>query len=286
MMIAEKMIACLKVNGKILREVKDTVFVPFGSEYSILLKNLNSVRALVNIQIDGQEVCSNGLVLDANREVDLERFVKDGNLSAGNKFKFIERTASVEKHRGVKAEDGIIRISFKYEKPQSLFVSSPTWQSQPWPGYYPPGVRGPVYGNGGYNPNSTGDWHEKVGTTSVDAAVKSKGITRGLTAQSGDAQLMNATFGTTAVGSAQSFVNDAGITVPGSVSNQKFTTTTMGALESEEHVIVLRILGETEHGEVVQPVTVKARPRCTTCNRVNKATARFCTECGTGLILI
>ena len=126
MMIAEKMIACLKVNGKILREVKDTVFVPFGSEYSILLKNLNSVRALVNIQIDGQEVCPDGLVLDANREVDLERFVKDGNLSAGNKFKFIERTASVEKHRGVKAEDGIIRISFKYEKPQSLFVSSPT----------------------------------------------------------------------------------------------------------------------------------------------------------------
>lgn len=283
MMYQNKFITALKVNGKVLREVKDTVFIPFGQEYSILLKNLNSVRALVNIQIDGQEVCPNGLVLDANREVDLERFIKDGNLSAGNKFKFIERTAIVEKHRGVKAEDGIIRISFRYEKYSVPFFSSPTWQSQPWPGYHPPGSRGPWLGS-----NSTGDWNGKFGSTTSDVEVKTKGITRGI-AQGSDAQLMNASFGTTAVGSAQSFTasaNDVGITVPGSVSNQKFSTTTMGLLEDEEHVIVLRILGETEHGEVMQPVTVKARPRCTTCNRVNKASAKFCTECGTSLVLV
>ena len=69
MMYDNKFVAALKVNGKILREVKDIVFVKFGSEYSILLKNLNSVRALVNIQIDGQEVCPGGLVLDANRGI-------------------------------------------------------------------------------------------------------------------------------------------------------------------------------------------------------------------------
>ena len=112
-MFNEKFVTCRKANGKILREVKDTVFIPFGQEYSILLKNLNSVRALVHIQIDGQEVCPSGLVLDANKEVDLERFVKDENLTSGNRFKFIERSASVEAHRGIKAEDGIIRVAFR-----------------------------------------------------------------------------------------------------------------------------------------------------------------------------
>ena len=283
MMYENKLVAALKVNGKVLRESKDTVFIPFGAEYQIHLHNLNTVRALVHITIDGTEVCPDGFVLDANRKVDLERFIKDGNLTSGNRFKFIERTASVENHRGIKAEDGIIRISFSYEKqrPYSnlLFVgntehcpSPPPWPgSSPWPGYFPPGVRG----NEWYNTTAVGQMH--------DSNVKTKGIARG------------ATLGTTSVncatGVAQASysapVNDVGITVPGSVSNQTFSTTTMGVMETEEHVIVLRILGETAEGrEVQKPVTVKSKPTCITCGRVNKASSKFCSNCGTSLTII
>ena len=53
MMYQSKLVASLKANNKILREFKDTVYVPFASEYSILIKNLNTVRALVNVFIDG-----------------------------------------------------------------------------------------------------------------------------------------------------------------------------------------------------------------------------------------
>ncbi len=46
----EKFVACIKVAGKVLKEQKDKVFIPFGSEYSIYLRNLNTVRALVRVQ--------------------------------------------------------------------------------------------------------------------------------------------------------------------------------------------------------------------------------------------
>ena len=37
MMYESKMAAAIKVKGKVLREFKDTVHMPFGGEYSILL---------------------------------------------------------------------------------------------------------------------------------------------------------------------------------------------------------------------------------------------------------
>jgi hypothetical protein len=49
MMYHQKLVASIKANNKILREFKDTVYVPFASEYSILIKNLNTVRAVVNV---------------------------------------------------------------------------------------------------------------------------------------------------------------------------------------------------------------------------------------------
>jgi membrane protease subunit (stomatin/prohibitin family) len=81
-------------------------------------------------------------------------------------------------------------------------------------------------------------------------------------------------------------MNDVGITVPGSKSTQSFTTTTMGVMEPEKHSIVLKLLGETPDNEPVrQAVTVKHKPKCTTCGKQNKATSKFCSECGTSLEL-
>jgi hypothetical protein len=82
------------------------------------------------------------------------------------------------------------------------------------------------------------------------------------------------------------FMNEVGITVPGSKSEQKFTEVTMGALEAEKHTIVLKLLGETaDNKPVAKPVTVKAKPKCVTCGHNNKATAQFCNKCGTALTI-
>lgn len=282
MMYSNKMVCCLKANGKVLREFKDTVYVPFGSEYSILLKNLNSVRAIAYITIDGQEVVPGGLVVNAKQEIDLERFVKD--MTKGNKFKFIERTAGIEQHRGVKMEDGLIRISFKYEK---VLPTNTTWNTfntfnhgtprTPWTNdVYSKSIIGgstsQIAGNGMWSSNNI-----SCSTLSADAPTKS--LTRGVARVVASGASM---------ASAQSApVNDVGITVPGSMSEQKFQTVSDFLTESEEHVMVLRILGETEGGQqVVAPVTVKQKPKCVTCGRINKATSKFCTDCGTSLEIV
>ena len=123
-MYSNKFVATVKANGKVLREVGDTVFLPFGCEYSILLKNLNIVRAQATITIDGEDVLNgSALVIDPNSDLEIERFLKD--LDKGNRFKFIERSASVEQHRGVGAADGLVRIEWQFERPAPVYTPRP-----------------------------------------------------------------------------------------------------------------------------------------------------------------
>lgn len=290
-MYSNKLVATLKANGKILREFKETVYVPFGSEYSLLLKNLNTVRAVVNVFIDGEDQCPGGLVLNAGQEVDLERSIKNNNLLEGNRFKFIERTGAVEQHRGTKLEDGIIRIEFQFEKyvapSQTLWGS--TWNDH-WKNSnlcYPAGAR-----NIGSTSGSLGNF------TNVGGVMRSIDTSKGEFVKTQASQNINQYCADNNIQcSAQSVhdgmatmdsysppKNDIGITVPGGKSDQKFYTATMGELDPEKHSIVLKLLGETaDNRPVEKPITVKAKPKCVTCGKQNKATAHFCSECGTAL---
>ena len=86
MVFRNNFVAVVKVNGKILRENKDIISLPFNSEYSILLKNLETKKALVKITVDGKDVLDgNSLVLNPNSEMELEGFMK--GMIARNKFK-------------------------------------------------------------------------------------------------------------------------------------------------------------------------------------------------------
>ena len=269
MMYQSKLVASLKANGKILREFKDTVYIPFGSEYSFLLKNLHTQRAVVNIFIDGDNIVDGGLVIDAGQEVNLERYVKNGNLTEGNRFKFIERTQAIEDGpRGIKLEDGLVRIEFQYEKP-----------------YVPPQW------------NNKSSWISASGSTLASYNVG--GMMRGVdwskngevTAQAASAAVDkycadNGIINTSEIhdGMATMDWNEVGITVPGSRSDQKFSTVTMGVMETEKYTMVIKLLGETpDNKPVLKPVTVERKPECITCGKKNKAHAKFCSECGTAL---
>lgn len=284
-----KLVSSIKVNGKILREFKDKVFVNFGSEYSILLKNLNTVRALVKVFIDGESVVPNGLVINAGQSIDLERWVKNGNLTEGNRFKFIERTAAVENGpRGIKEEDGLVRIEYQYEVPTPILVSGPAWSTP------------------AYNPNypyPRTPWHTTYGAGVVTNSVATHnvgGAMRGVDFSKGESTRILATSATNATLASMGIANDTevhdgaatmdwcdndvGITVPGSKSTQKFSTTTIGQLETTVHSIILRIVGDLGNNKpVTEPVTTKAKPKCVTCGHQNKATAKYCNKCGTAL---
>lgn len=273
-MYNSKLVASIKANGKVLREFKDTVYIPFGSEYSILLKNLNTVRALINIYIDGDNIVSGGLVLNAGQELDLQRAIRNGNLTEGNKFKFIERTGKIEDHRGVKLEDGLIRVEFQFEKVfkrqdgiqwNQINIGAP-YTGQPYNGNPTWTVNNSVL-------RSSGHVHDGAACSDMSYVATSMAV--GAAPTGSMAQSLNAAPQT-----------ETGITVAGSKSEQKFVTVSNFTCEPEKHNIILKLLGETEDNNAIrEPITVKHKQKCNTCGHTNKATAKYCGECGTALVI-
>lgn len=311
MMYSNKLAVAVKANGKVLREFGDTVYVPFGTEYTILIKNLNSVRAQVTIHIDGTNATEDtALVIWPNQELELQRFIKNGNLSEGNRFKFIERTAKIENGpRGAKIDDGLIRIEYQFEYVPTVLLNTPGVVKKSF--WEPPNWNNIWYNstllNGGVT-NTTLDDNSIAYASAQSEPQSYYGATASattLSVSSASPQLMNVATNATSPLRSRSAVaskaasatvakptsvpleNETGITVAGSVSTQKFQTTSAFVLESVTHSMVIHLLGETESGKaVVEPVTVKAKPRCETCGHQNKAKAKFCSECGTALEIV
>ena len=115
MMYSDKFVAVIKHNGKICREHGGVVYLPFGSEYEIGLKNLHTTSAVVSVTIDGEDVLDNNrLVVRPNTSTTLEGFMK--GTAVRNRFRFIKKTKRIEQYRGNRIDDGIVRVEFRFEK--------------------------------------------------------------------------------------------------------------------------------------------------------------------------
>lgn len=282
-MYQDKLAVAIKHNGKILRENKDLVQLPFGSEFSVLVKNLNSRRVKFSLHIDGTDVLGGtDIIVNANSEIEMKRFIRNGNMNEGNAFKFIERSESIENGpRGIKVDDGVVRVEFWFEKePEQVVDTVYRYRNE----YYWDTPR--TFTSSILRGGSTGPQY-----SSTAANTRTKGISRG-SAQNTVGDLQNTAFTadtkTLHVPTANSSnIDAAGITVPGSKVEQKFTTVYGFNSESHSHVIVLRLVGRTsDNVEVAKPVTVKTKKHCQTCGSVNKPTFKFCTKCGTSLEII
>lgn len=261
-MYNKKLAIAIKCNNKVLRERGEEVYLPFGSEYSVFIKNLDSRRVQVNVQIDGTDVGDGrSFIINGNSSLTLTRFIKDGNLDCGNRFKFIERTEAIENHRGVGVEDGLVRVEYQFEREQTNYTvypcSDPPIWNKPWryindvtcdeTQFYSTEVR--------TSANVLGDQPRSTSSTVVNHSVNT--------------------------------VNDEGITVPGSISNQQFHETSNIVTDGETHVMILKLRGENaQKTRVKKPLTVRSKPKCQTCGRVNRSNAKFCTECGTSLTIV
>jgi hypothetical protein len=301
MMFHNNLVATIKVGGKILRENKDTVTIPFGSEYSILLKNLSTVRALVTVSVDGTNATegTEGLIIPANGELELKRFIKNGNFNSGNCFKFIERSEAIENHRGIKADDGLIRVEYKFEEPQKPaapwnwddFQKKP-WTPEPrrrrredWPHYPRPYWGNDLYRNSRVTSSTPTRGLRPSFTNSTRMAPSGRLGSSGTSGRTKGIQTNSILRGMSLTPSSME-ANDAGITVPGSVSDQKFVAGEHFKTETTSHVIVLKLVGKIAGKVVSQPITVQTKPTCTSCGKVNKAVNKFCAQCGTGLELV
>jgi hypothetical protein len=266
-----KVVACVKVDGKILREDKNVVTLPFGSEYSIFVKNLNATRIKVKVSIDGTDATENTwLVVEPNSDIDLERFIKSGNMDKGNRFKFIERTAEIEEHRGIKADDGLIRVEYQVEKPKPIVIDVEEHHHHYDDYHYPWYRPRPWRYSGELTKSSSGPLRSRSLRPSA-ASAKS---------------MRKSVVPTSASISPESLsLNDTGITVPGSESNQKFHWVS-GFGTGPSEVIVLQLRGVVAGKAAKKAVTVQTKLKCVTCGKTQKSTEKFCGKCGTALEII
>lgn len=272
----DQFVAEIKVNGKVLRLKDDAATLPFGSEYSILLKNLNSRRVSVKISIDGQDALEySSLILDANESTELQGFLS-GNV-VRNRFKFIQKTKEIQEHRGDKIDDGFIRIEFAFEKEEPEIIKKTIIHED----HIYRRREHPYFNwnyNNWFNDNSSVKYGSATTFTScVGQSINSSGDnTRGICEQSINmVQSSDMCLGIPD--------QDEGITVKGSECNQEFRYTVMGELE-QSRVIIIKLRGMTSTGGTIEiPVTVQTKLECKTCGTKSKSSFKFCPNCGTYL---
>ncbi|GAF91556.1 unnamed protein product, partial [marine sediment metagenome] len=146
-MYQSKFIACVMVDNEIVREVRqdgsDFIYLPFGTDYHLRLKNLDHRRAVVSITIDGEDVLDGSqLVVDGNSTTDLKGFLDSKSNVAHNAFRFIEKTEKVRQHRGERVDDGIVRVEVQFEEDLPQIEQTIKWPKNepfgyPWGQWYP-----------------------------------------------------------------------------------------------------------------------------------------------------
>jgi hypothetical protein len=276
-MFSNNLVMAVKVNGKVLREFDGTVALPFGSEYSIFLKNLSSRTAEVSVIIDGKSATdSTKLIINPGQDIELKRFIKNGNLEAGNAFKFIEKTEQISEYRGDMPEDGLITVTYEFER-------EPTKAIWSVPSYPLPPDRPPYYPN---YPYPTCKYAvTQYGTTNVDGpnilrSVGSTGIGGGTTTA--------ATYNSTTLqAGVYGQPSPDGITAPGSIVDQKFSKCLGIIGDGKVHSMTLKLVGKLkDNTQVSAPVVVKKLERCSMCGTYTKQTAKFCHNCGASVQIV
>lgn len=283
-MYQNKFVVAIKANGQILREQDGSVRIPFGSEYAVLVKNLNPTRAKFKLDIDGKNQTSDTwIVVPANASVTIERSIEHGNWETGRRFKFIERTAEVEAHRGVRMDDGLVRVEYQVEVVRPV-MPVPHYEPYPVPTPYPDPwypKRWPYFGR------RRDDYGRPLRPSAAAGSAKTRSASLGSRSLGMNVNSAFASGGASAtMNSAHtptSATSDIGITVAGSQSDQKFHAADWFQTGNSE-VMVLRLVGMMAGQPVSQPVTVNTELVCSSCGKTSSSRAEFCDRCGTALV--
>lgn len=155
-MYTSNFIMVVVVDGKIQRESHNGVLaIPFGSEFSIRLKNKNSKRAIAKLSIDGENV--GDFIIEANSHWDIERSVHNDKKFC---FASIESEAAYDEGKNdfsPKDFHGLIECKFaleanSYYNPTLVIGDGINgWYQKPWnwnqPYYEPWNWNQPYYGS-------------------------------------------------------------------------------------------------------------------------------------------
>lgn len=272
-MFYNNFVVSVKYNNNFLRDSGSIVNVPFGSEYSLYLKNLDSRKAVVKVSIDGKDVLDGSLiVIHPNSPLELTGFLKDNKVK--NNFKFIQKTKEISEYRGDRIDDGIVRIEYTFEKKVNTvkvnYEYNNSYQYHYYPPYYItlPSKRDPFQyewycGDSDISFSSSGTHNCSIDNV---ASIKSE-----------EPFIRNCSNTPT---------KDEGITVHGSESNQVFNIGgCTNELEETSNVITLNLRGFKDDGtKIVSTLSTKTKLTCNICGKKSNSDCSYCSRCGTYLI--
>ncbi len=254
-MFSNDFVVSILKDGTIIQDNKaGIVTLPFGSEYSIRLRNKNSRRALARVYIDEENVTENGIILPANSYVDLERPTNNPNC-----FKFVsiksDDAANAGKRSQTDGRNGVVRVEWQLEKEIKWVYPSNPWPiytENPWKKYHTE----PTWTCTQYGPAQSGAPSSfMMGFNSCEREEKtSRGIH-------------------SAEKSARKKLSE-GCTVEGSASDQTFT---YGNIQVEGPITTIRLILQ---GYICKEGTQKGL-YCESCGAKAKSkSAKFCYVCG------
>jgi hypothetical protein len=245
MMYSNNFVVVIKHKGKVLREsTSGVVRLPFGSDYSVLLKNKDSRKAVADIEIDGEGMAT-GIIVPGNESVELNGALE--GMRVNNRFRFIKKTKEISNHRGDRPDDGLVRVEYRFERFEPEFNIRPLTKRSPKKSPWDGGPIGPC------------DWTYINGGCVSDITTENEFLSSSYT------------------------VSDEGITVPGAETRQDFQYGYTKSLETQSHVIILHLRGRIKKRRVKKPITVKTKLECNTCGRRSRSNVKFCGNCGTYL---
>ena len=212
-MFSNNFVVSVEVDGEYLKEKYDgSVVVPFGSEYSVFLKNKNDRRATAEISIDGTSVGT--WVIGAKSSATISR---PADKDVGFKFVRPESSASKRVGKDKLPEDykGILKVEWKLE-----YKSEPI-KYVPIP-YTPPKVEP-------YEPWVTKPWTNPWRGTQIlwMGGGNTKSLLDGCVRGSSQTYSMCSVNGQTITENSNKveYTPEAGVTVDGAETGQKFGTT-------------------------------------------------------------
>ena len=291
-MYSNKLVACVKADGKVLREKGDNVYLPFGAEYELYFKNENSRKVQIEVTIDGEDVLDGkALLLPAGESMDLKGFVRDISGDDNRAFKFIEKTNEISDFRGDRAEDGLVKVSYTFEREQPTIRHEVFDRFQDTYRTYTncgPGNDGTPMGDlsnvtlGGVFGTQNAEVNDYMSnmTDTTNVSYSSNSVSNSV----GNIQTNSLRSMDLGVATASATVsNDPGITVEGSATNQAFKQGYIGSLETKSHTMVFQLKGITENEVVEAPITVKTKKQCPSCGKKYKSSFEYCPQDGTFL---
>ena len=228
----------------VLREIGDKVFLPFHEEYSLIIKNNNAVRACCAVSIDGTDVLGGGeLILDARGSIDLERFIVDGDLSGGQRFKFVPLDDGQVADPS-EPKNGIIEVKFWKELPPPVLEVC---------------KRPEIIYLDSLTPRGNSGKTEAIYTCNLGNSPTIKPDSCNL----------------------DMVVGEAGATVAGGYSGQRFRHGNFGVKDGGPTVIRLRMVGK----KVRCPLTVQETKKihCVSCGKKAAFNDNHCRHCGAKL---